>query len=142
LSRLTGKFYRIIDANVNRAKEGLRVCEDIMRFACSDAKLSNRLKGIRHRIDLVVNSLLNDSCDRLRHRDIARDFGRKDNSFELRRTGLKDIFFANIQRAKESVRVLEELSKLENERVALSFKRLRYELYDLEKEVIIIRKKL
>ena len=39
---------RIIDANFNRAREGLRVMEYIARFNHSDCTVSHQLKTIRH----------------------------------------------------------------------------------------------
>jgi len=53
---------------------------------------------------------------------------------ELKREGPKDIFFANIQRVKESIRVLEEFSKLTNIKSSLKFKRARYKIYAIEKK--------
>jgi thiamine-phosphate pyrophosphorylase len=41
---------RLIDANLNRAREGLRVLEDLARFELDDAALSERAKQIRHGI--------------------------------------------------------------------------------------------
>ena len=41
---------RIIDANLNRAAEGLRVLEDIARLGLNDASLSERLKTLRHEL--------------------------------------------------------------------------------------------
>ena len=42
-------IYRIIDANINRAMEGLRVCEDILRFGI-DSDSSGKFKEFRHLI--------------------------------------------------------------------------------------------
>jgi len=126
-------IYRIIDANLNRAKEGLRVCEEITRFILGSQKLTALLKDIRHRIDLdarkiyPVEKLIN-------QRNSDTDVGRRNCSGELERYNCQDIFFANIQRAKESLRVLEEFSKLLDVKVALSFKQLRYKVYEIEKE--------
>ena len=49
------KLLRIIDANLNRAREGLRVCEDISRFALGDKTATRALKSIRHgATDLIL----------------------------------------------------------------------------------------
>ena len=57
------KFYRIIDANINRASEGVRVLEDLARFYLEDKDLSKKLKEIRHGIRkevmVFLPSLLN-----------------------------------------------------------------------------------
>ncbi|MFN9975138.1 MAG: hypothetical protein ACK58T_35130, partial [Phycisphaerae bacterium] len=40
--------WRILDAALNRAREGLRVLEDHARFISDDRSLSGSLKAIRH----------------------------------------------------------------------------------------------
>ena len=52
--RIQDKVLRMIDANVNRTTEGLRVAEDIVRFVLDDEKLTSRLKHIRHELSLNV----------------------------------------------------------------------------------------
>ena len=61
--------------------------------------------------------------------------GRLLSGREMQRSDLNDIFFANIQRVKESIRVLEEFSKLLDKKSALAFKRLRYQIYEVEKKI-------
>jgi thiamine-phosphate pyrophosphorylase len=130
-------IYRIIDANANRLKEGLRVCEEVGRFILNDRRLTRDLKEIRHEVDGLMAALTSRSLC-LSERDSARDTGRTiHTSHELQRTGVADIFCANIQRVKESIRVLEEFSKLANKkcaRAALGFKALRYRVYEIEKQ--------
>jgi thiamine-phosphate pyrophosphorylase len=128
------KINRIIDANINRAKEGLRVCEEIARFILDSRLLTSELKKIRHEIDALVK-YFPDTPALLNQRKSGQDVGRNIHSFELKRAGLYDIFFANIQRVKESVRVLEEFAKLQNAKAALGFKRLRYAVYETEKKI-------
>jgi thiamine-phosphate pyrophosphorylase len=124
---------RIIDANTNRAKEGLRVCEEITRFVLNNNSLTASFKRSRHSIDTLVRGLDKKSA-LLSQRDASRDTGKKILGKEMHRGSLLDVFFANIQRAKESIRVLEEFSKLKNKKSALKFKELRYRLYVLEKK--------
>ncbi|MDD5348297.1 MAG: thiamine-phosphate pyrophosphorylase [Candidatus Omnitrophica bacterium] len=128
-------LYRVLDANFNRAKEGLRVCEEITRFILNSTALTARLKRCRHRIDSLTRSL--PGRRRLfAERDSGRDVGLKvKQKSEFKRNGFKDIFFANIQRVKESIRVLEEFAKLDDVAAALGFRNLRYEIYELEKDV-------
>lgn len=124
---------RILDANINRAKEGLRVCEEITRFALNSRNLTEDFKKIRHGIDSLVKNF--SSLDLLKMRSSLKDVGRSIYVNELKRKNLQDIFFANIQRVKESIRVLEEFSKLQNSDLAVRFKRMRYGIYDIEKKV-------
>jgi thiamine-phosphate pyrophosphorylase len=124
---------RIIDANINRVKEGLRVCEEITRFILNNRLLTRELKAARHRIDAAARSLVARS-ELLRERLSLKDVGENIYANELKRDSLGDIFFANIQRVKESVRVLEEFSKLINVNVSLEFKKVRYKIYAIEKK--------
>ncbi|MEE9401124.1 MAG: thiamine phosphate synthase, partial [Dehalococcoidia bacterium] len=41
---------RILDANLNRIGEGLRLLEDISRFTLNDSDLSEQLKALRHEL--------------------------------------------------------------------------------------------
>lgn len=128
-------IFRIIDANINRAKEGLRVCEEITRFLLNSPLFTSGLKKIRHRIDFLALRLAAKK-DLMTGRRALSDVGKRIYANELKRENLKAVFFANIQRAKESVRVLEEFSKLRDKRVALNFKKIRYDLYELEKKIL------
>jgi len=124
---------RIIDANLNRVKEGLRVCEEITRFILDDHKFTAQLKAARHKIDLLVSRIYSPP-ELFSQRKAQTDVGRFNSSGETKRGNCKDIFWANIQRVKESLRVLEEFSKLVDVKVALGFKQLRYKVYEIEKE--------
>ncbi len=124
---------RILDANINRTKEGLRVCEEIARFALNSRKLTADFKNIRHKVDCLLKYLY--PCGLLKARASLKDVGRTIYTNELKRNSLQDLFLANIQRAKESVRVLEEFSKLNSKDLAIKFKRIRYGIYEVEKKV-------
>jgi thiamine-phosphate pyrophosphorylase len=134
LPKIDKKIFRILDANFNRAKEGLRVCEDIVRFSFNSVKLSEGLKNLRHNITDSLKLLNIKLANLLSERDASKDVGRKSFRVELKRKNISDIFTANLQRAKESVRVLEEFSKLINQKAAVNFKEIRYKIYQLEKE--------
>ena len=125
---------RIIDANINRAKEGLRVCEEVARFILESKVLTCEFKKLRHKIDSLF-VIFPDRYKLMRVRYAESDVGRDIYAGELKRKNCKDIFFANIQRAKESLRVLEEFSKLKDIKVALGFKKIRYSVYEIEKRV-------
>lgn len=129
----TKSINRIIDANINRAKEGLRVCEEITRFILNSPGLTSGFKKIRHGIDKVVKCLPA-SIDLLQERKSSKDVGRNIYINELERKNFQDIFFANIQRVKESIRVLEEFTKLINKNLAVQFKKVRYDIYEIEKD--------
>ena len=134
-------IYRVIDANLNRAREGLRFCEEVVRFVLDDARLTRRLKRLRHRITDILKKF---SPTLLKARDSESDVGRNRVRDKRSRSGYRDLFLANMERVKESVRVLEEFSKLIDEeirgkasdRASSSFKRIRFRLYTLEKQII------
>lgn len=125
---------RVIDANINRAKEGLRVCEEVARFILNDRGLSSGLKSIRHKLTSLLDSLL-PKQKLLEERSSNKDVGRHIKAGELKRSGVRDILYANMQRVKESIRVLEEFSKLLNIKTALGFKEARYKIYEIEKKI-------
>lgn len=129
----TKTINRIIDANINRTKEGLRVCEEIARFILNSRNLTLEFKKIRHKVNLIFKSLPI-KATLLRERQSLRDVGRNIFVFELQRKNYQDIFFANIQRIKEAIRVLEEFSKLKNINLAIKFKKIRYDIYEIEKK--------
>lgn len=126
--------YRIIDANFNRAKEGLRVCEDICRFIVDDEQLTRKFKILRHRLTEAMSFLPWGKV--IAARNIQEDVGRVSHPLEFKREKIVDIFYANAQRSKESIRVLEEFSKLLNKKIALRIKWLRYQMYALEQKII------
>ncbi len=127
-------IHRVIDANYNRAKEGLRVCEDVCRFVKDDPKATARFKKLRH--DLTAAVAIFGLKDIAASRDIIRDVGRKTIAAESCRNSVGDIFYANAQRVKESLRVLEEFAKLKDAAVASGLKKLRYTVYEIEKNAL------
>ena len=131
------KAVRIIDANTNRGREGLRVVEDLVRFVLDDKDLASRIKTMRHQITSLIQQLPLGDSKLLAARDSQSDVGIAINcASEDRRVDLSQIATANIRRSQEAMRVLEELSKLYDINVASQFKKLRFQIYDLEKEIL------
>lgn len=128
---LTSSTYRIIDANLNRLREGLRVLEDICRFGLDDEKNASKLKNLRHQVRL------DDLTTLLNSRDILGDVLKKTTKSELKRENLNEIITANIKRCQESSRVLEEVLKTLNAQKSAIFKEIRYTLYDIEKQIYL-----
>lgn len=127
-------LHSIIDANLNRAKEGLRVCEDIARFYGKNAVLSKRLKNIRHLLSKAAATACPDYFLLISSRDSTADVGRRIKiKSEFKRETIHSVLAANFKRAQESARVLEETSKLISTRAAASFKEARYMCYEAEK---------
>jgi hypothetical protein len=126
--------YRIIDANLNRVMEGVRVCEDIIRFASDNERLTAKLKNLRHEMFDSIKDLRKKHLEEfVEARDLNNDVGRKSNASEKTRENLVDLFLANTQRGKESLRVLEEVLKLFDGDLSQKFKKFRFKLYEIEK---------
>ncbi len=128
---LSPELLRVIDANLNRLREGIRVIEDITRYKNNNKELSLKLKNLRHLARVDENLAL------LQNRDSINDVLRQSTKSELKRTDILNIITANFKRAQESSRVLEELYKLNTPHYSENFKHIRYELYDLEKQIIL-----
>ena len=138
---------RIIDANLNRASEGLRFLEDVARFLLNDAALSQQLRGIRHNLAEGAKAL---HIKLLSHRDSEHDVGRPHtiplpleegemNVEAASPQALPGLITANAKRAEESLRVIEELAKLPEMTSILDsakFELARFVLYTLEQELV------
>jgi len=126
-------IYRVVDANANRAAEGIRVLEDAARFLFDDEQLVYDLRTIRHGIRNEVTGIL-DKC--LDSRNSSGDVG-LNVSLEKgmdRRNGLSQLIAANFKRVQEALRNLEENLKLINMYDASKrLESLRFETYTLEK---------
>ena len=48
----------MIDANLNRLKEGLRVVEDIKRYVFDDAEVAYKIKSLRHKAKIPQDDFL------------------------------------------------------------------------------------
>ncbi len=124
---------RLIDANLNRLSEGLRVLEDMARFMLSDANLSARLKELRHRLSEGNPSI---RTALLSSRDPSQDVGAF-AADAMQRADVPDIVAANARRVTESLRVLEEFAKLpESALDPETFKKARFTMYDIERELM------
>ncbi len=126
------KILRIIDVNLNRAKEGLRCCEEVARFILDDSTLTRALKSLRHNIENIVTSSELKKELLCKSRDVNTDCGKSFCALE-KKDDWQGIFFANIQRTKESLRVLEEFFKLIDDQSCEKFKAMRFKVYEQEK---------
>jgi thiamine-phosphate pyrophosphorylase len=124
---------RISDANFNRCSEGLRVLEEVARFVLNHSDLTARLKHIRHRLANCHSKI---EPQLLSSRDSAADVGAESNvSSEYLRRDVTAIVVANSRRVQESLRVIEEFSKLPQVTFidAKTIEQIRFELYELER---------
>ncbi len=121
------ELFRVIDANLNRLKEGIRVIEDVARYIHNNKELASALKELRHQ------SRIGELENLLASRDSVNDVLRPTVATELDREDIKSIVIANYKRAQESSRVLEEMCKIIDPELSERFKSIRYRLYTLEK---------
>jgi len=133
----SGQTLRIIDANLNRIGEGLRLLEDIARLLLNDAGLTQQLKTMRHELvtgDLSFNKQL------LNARNSEADVGINIEAPEQeRQRELPLMVVANSKRVQESLRTVEELAKLPDITPKLDpekFKQARFNLYSIERNLL------
>jgi thiamine-phosphate pyrophosphorylase len=132
----SSSVFRILDANLNRLREALRVIEEHFRFAAARPQLSARFKLLRHSLDEMENAIGRRGL--LENRDTDTDpFAGETRPEELRREGEADILRANFKRAQEAARVIEEYAKTGSfPAVAERAKHVRFALYAEEKTLM------
>lgn len=124
---------RILDANLNRAREAIRVLEDAARFLLDDQPLTKRLKEFRHELTAAAGSLPDLSTSR----DIAGDVGTElTTEGERSRRDSRGVVIAAAKRLAEALRSLEEYGKLVAPEFAAVIKQLRYASYDIESALL------
>lgn len=131
-----GEALRIFDANLNRSREGLRVCEEIARFVLEDEALTRSLKRTRHSIADAIKGLAKGLDEVVAARDTRSDVGKAPSALEESRGDWRDLFIANVERSKEALRVLEETSKLFDAALSRLFKKTRFDVYAIEKSAL------
>ena len=144
--------WRILDANLNRSREGLRVLEDYARFVRNDANLSGQLKDLRHEL-VAAESLLPKlktanrqanadgafARELLLHRDTAHDVGTQiSTAAESSRNEMSSVVIANSRRVQEALRSLEEFGKLIAPEFSATVKQIRYRSYTLQQQLISV----
>jgi thiamine-phosphate pyrophosphorylase len=136
---LSRNILRLLDANLNRAVEGIRILEETSRMIFNNSEITGEIKDLRHSLVAVAkqekildNSLL---LSRDSEHDILRD---NETSSENNRTDLHSIIRANAGRAQEAVRALEEYVKLLYPNLSIHYKFIRFRLYDIEKSLAVL----
>lgn len=129
-------YLRVVDANFNRAKEALRVGEEILRLVVNSRVLAHRCKFLRHRLTRIFLNLPVPYDKIISARDSRRDVGRKSMMKDRRGPRTVDLFLANMKRAQESLRVLEEFSRVLFPKQVASIEGIRFSCYELEKKAL------
>ena len=131
----TPSVLRLLDANANRALEGMRVCEDIVRFHLESPAAFRRIRALRHGIADAVRRLPVTPVELVRSRASGRDVGRRARASRV--ASLERLLLINFQRTKESLRTLEECSRLIARHRTASFQRLRFRTYEVERDLLL-----
>lgn len=127
--------YRILDAAIHRAGEGLRVVEDHLRMARGDAYLSSMAKRLRHELTQAAGSL--PQTELVMARDSQRDVGRHlTTESEFQRGSEHDLVMANLSRTQQALRTIEEYGKTVSSELAYAVEQIRYDVYTLEKAIV------
>ncbi len=119
---------RIVDANANRAAEGMRVVEEYIRFVLGDVHLSQRQKQLRHDLTEILRGVSRESlcAARATEQDVGTQVA---TSSEFVRRDVRDVAAANQKRVEQSLRSLEEFLKPLSADVAGRIEQLRYRAY-------------
>tara|TARA_Y100001968_G_scaffold333873_1_gene400384 strand:+ start:6442 stop:7479 length:1038 start_codon:yes stop_codon:yes gene_type:complete len=121
------RFARLIDANLDRAREGLRVIEDWCRFELERKDLVLKLKDCRQQLGSHHHEIYKKA------RSVSTDQGALLNhSAQNQRVNPTSIISANCSRVQEALRVLEEFTRSSNPQLSKNAATIRYEIYELE----------
>lgn len=125
---------RLLDANINRVSEGIRVIEDIARFVYNQKEFSKELREKRHYLRKLF---IEKDRDFFNSRDTKRDVGieiTKESQLD-KKSNIKNIVVGNFKRIQEGLRSIEEISKISCDySISKEVETLRYSFYNLEKE--------
>ena len=129
------EIYRILDVNLNRAREALRVAEDCGRFALNDPAVTAMAKNLRSDLQVLLDSM--PAGELIVSRDTPGDIGTEITSpSEPARADLSDVAIAGLKRLGEALRTIEEYSKIVAPEQTLVVERMRYNAYTLEKRLV------
>jgi len=129
------RTFQIIDANLDRAREGLRVLEDWARFGLGKEKYVERIKNFRqilgkNHLEVYKQSRnhIEDKCKGLTHQE------------QINRKTPEQIISSNSGRVQEALRVIEEFSRLYNHELSKIASEIRYEIYSIEIDLLSLSK--
>jgi len=125
------RIFQIIDANLDRAREGLRVLEDWARFGIGENDCVSKIKNFRqilgkNHLEVYKQSRnhIEDKCKGLTHQE------------QFNRTTSEQIISSNSARVQEALRVIEEFSRLQNHELSKIASEIRYEIYTIEIDLL------
>lgn len=126
---------RILDANLDRAREGLRIIEEWCRFGLNSMQLAAECKQMRQELASWHTPEIRAS------RNTPGDPGTSlTHPQEEQRSSIQQLLQANFGRVEEAMRVVEEYGKLYNPDMGGVFKQMRYKVYTLESNLLAYRR--
>lgn len=126
---------RAFDANSNRAREGLRVCEDLVRFCLDTTAQFTQFRSLRRALDGQLARMPFSAGELVQFRDSERDPGRRVYGGSVR--SVEHLVVMNLQRTKEALRVLEETCRVMAPKHVSGFQQLRFKTYDVERALLL-----
>lgn len=121
---------RILDANANRASEGLRAMEETARFILNARFHTQRLKCLRHELAATLGRL--PRVELLDARNARGDVGTTVSTDQEReRVDVPHIVAAAAGRTQQAMRCLEEYGKTIDVTFSAEIEQLRYRCYDV-----------
>ena len=125
--------YRIIDANINRVSEGLRVIEDIERFIFEKREIAKEIREVRH---LVRKSFQSSKLIQNRSSNTDIGFQISQQSTLDKKEDIETLLISNFKRVEEGLRSIEECLKISGYyQESKLYEQMRFKVYDLEKKV-------
>jgi len=125
------RIAQLIDANLDRAREGLRVMEDWCRFGLKRSDFSIQIKDWRQQLGVHHHDIYRKA--RLTSNDPAMGIS---HPLQKVRTTPKAVFVANSSRVQEALRVIEEFTRVTDPKLCEIATKIRYETYAMEINVL------
>jgi thiamine-phosphate pyrophosphorylase len=124
-------LYRILDANLDRAREGLRVVEECCRLGLENPHLTAQCKDLRQQLGQWHLPAFR--AARQTETDPGTDLN---HTQENSRASMQAVVQVNLARVQEALRVLEEYGKLAEPQLSKDCKQMRYQVYVLESQLL------
>ena len=125
------RIAQLIDANLDRAREGLRVMEDWCRFGLKRSDFSIQIKDWRQQLGVHHHNIYRKA--RLTSNDPAMGVS---HPLQQVRTTPESVFIANSSRVQEALRVIEEFTRTTDPRLCEIATKIRYKAYEIELKVL------
>ena len=125
------RIAQLIDANLDRAREGLRVMEDWCRFGLKNSDFSIQIKDWRQQLGVHHLNIYRKA--RVISDDPAIGIS---HPLQKVRAAPEKIFIANASRVQEALRVIEEFTRITDPKLCEIATKIRYETYEIEIKVL------